>query len=288
MEREIAGLTTLLDKRGEDIRKLEARTMSQLSSSGNQSRSIRDVKSESDMEEMESGSQYGSVVSELDPFEEQLRSGSIVDPRLTLAQELVTVDEISNRRVLHVNSGKLEGNQNGSGHTSNNYSKHKYPLKPFDGTGTPSASKWLNHFDEIADYHEWDSVTKVKEFRMAMFGSADIWLRSLNGLDKVMFDRLLEKFQLQFGGSDAANMDQAIYALEHIKQGKESMVTFAPKIKLLINTVVTDGNKRSKLYHFYRAITPTVFEELRPSRPATLVDAPRLFFFAHSLIHLSG
>lgn len=46
------------------------------------------------------------------------------------------------------------------------------------------------------------------------------------------------------------------------------MITFAPRIRNLITTVVTDGNERTMLYHFYRAINPAVFKELKPSRPA--------------------
>ncbi|KAI9262901.1 hypothetical protein EDC94DRAFT_659204 [Helicostylum pulchrum] len=38
-----------------------------------------------------------------------------------------------------------------------------------------SHSQVLNN-NSVADYHGWDAITKLKEFRMAMFGDADIWL----------------------------------------------------------------------------------------------------------------
>lgn len=284
LQEEIASLTTLLDKRAEELRKVQVVEPT----SRNEpiySNAPLDTLSVSDTREIDSGSQYDSVTSDLDPFEEQLRSGVIVDPRLTLAQELADADRV-NAKVIHVNSGKLK---NSSQEGGSSYSKHKYPLKPFDGTSKALASEWLNHFDKIAEYHEWDESAKVKEFKMAMFGSADSWLRSLNNVDRNSFTRLLQQFQAQFGGSDAAKMDQAIYALEHIKQGKESMVTFAPRIHNLITTVVTDNNERTKLYHFYRAINPTVFKELKPSRPVNLnaaieycLDLERTFQPNHS------
>lgn len=84
-------------------------------------------------------------------------------------------------------------------------------------------------------------------------------------------------------------VNQAIYALEHIKQDKESTITFAPRISNLITTVVTDGNERTKLYHFYRAISPSVFKELKPSRPTNLnaaieycLDLERTFQPSHA------
>lgn len=120
--------------------------------------------------------------------------------RRNILEQVASVDPLRNKRTIHVNAGDTDGQK------SSSYSKHKYPLKPFDGTGKPPASEWLNHFEKILEYHEWDTVLKTKEFEMAMFGSADSWLCSLTSIQRSVFDVLLEKFQLQFGGSDFAKM----------------------------------------------------------------------------------
>ncbi|KAG2230765.1 hypothetical protein INT48_001667, partial [Thamnidium elegans] len=184
----------------------------------------------------------GSVISDRN-WDEQLLSGNITNPRLQLAQQLIEAEQ--GGPAINSNSGRVEALNNVSG-----YSKNKYPLKQFDGSGTPTTFQWLSHFEKVASYHEWNDAMKLKGFQMALFGDADLWLAGLDATEKRSYEKILESFKQQYGGDDD-KMSYAIHTLEKIKQGTERM----------------------QLHYFNRAVHPSVYEAVRPSRPSSLAQA---------------
>lgn len=106
---------------------------------------------------------------------------------------------------------------------------------------------------------------------MPMFGDADIWLGGLSVAEKSTFESLLNSLKSQYGGEND-KMSQAIHTLEKIQQGTEPMVTFGPRLRNLIMNVCPN-NTQLQLHYFNRAVHPSVYESVRPSRPGSLSAA---------------
>lgn len=65
---------------------------------------------------------------------------------------------------------------------------------------------------------------------MAMCGDAGYWYEGLSDFARSNYEELLKQFEYHYGGTKSS-MNDAIATLKILKQSKEPMVTFGPRIK---------------------------------------------------------
>lgn len=153
-------------------------------------------------------------------------------------------------------------------------SRHKTPF--FDGTGSVTARDWLRQFEKLIEYHQWDSHTALAEFKISMTGAADTWFCNLSRAVQNNLDSVVMAFEKNYGGT-ALEKSKAINTLSKLKQGKESMETFAPKVRSLIYTVIP-GDDPASFQHQMSYFLPTLDHQL-----ATMVVAARTSTFSEAV-----
>ncbi|KAG1394361.1 hypothetical protein G6F60_010905 [Rhizopus arrhizus] len=146
----------------------------------------------------------------------------------------------------------------------------RYPTPPFDASGKPSSFEWLTYFENLIDYHQWDEHQAMREFMMAMHGPAALWWRARSDQEKSSYQAIKNAFSDFFGGAQA-EMSNAIASLETMKQGKEKMMSFGPKLALAISKVT--GESPLQLHYFYKAVSKNIADLVAAKEPASLDDA---------------
>ncbi|CAO3651511.1 unnamed protein product [Mucor hiemalis] len=246
-QEETARAVAIMDDRATQIRRLEGEKALL-------EQSVLELRTQ--QSNMDSGSKATHIIENTDNEEshggsideEGWESNSITESQIVLAQELR-----QKQSSIHVNSGRVRPE------TDSGYSKHKYPCKSFDGTGKPTAFDWMDHFKQIVEYHEWSPSHQIKEFRMAMTGNT------------TSIDSLMEAFTATYGGEDE-RFAYSLSILETIKQGKEPMLTFGPRLQDLIMNICPT-NFKMQMNYLKRAVHPKLFLLITGSKPATLKDA---------------
>ncbi|KAI9358214.1 hypothetical protein BD770DRAFT_443430 [Pilaira anomala] len=165
----------------------------------------------------------------------------------------------------HINTG--EATQDITPKTKRN----RHPTRAFLGTSNPTAQQWLLQFRKLIKYHNYNEQDCVAEFMMAMQGHANIWWNTLENQTQNNFPLLITAFQ-RFYGDDAHDMSRAISNAFSMKQGKEPMYIFGPKLLLEVTTVSPE-NKSLQMKFFYNAVNQNVVDSVMPSRPSSINEA---------------
>ncbi|CEP06966.1 hypothetical protein, partial, partial [Parasitella parasitica] len=129
---------------------------------------------------------------------------------------------------------------------------------------------WLSHFDKIVLYHDWTENIQLKEFMMAMTNYADIWWKSLNREQRSHIKTVRAAFEDHYGG-ETMDLMETMHRLENCNQGAESMITFGPKIQVMLEQVYDKAHLQ--LHTFYLHVNPEVADYVSASNPKTLKQA---------------
>ncbi|KAG1276068.1 hypothetical protein G6F66_012634 [Rhizopus arrhizus] len=89
-------------------------------------------------------------------------------------------------------------------------------------------------------------------------------------LERGTYENAKKAFTAFFGG-DAAAQSSALASIDNLKQNKELMVSFGPKLLIEINRVTKENHVQ--LYFFYRAIDPKLADKVAAKEPSTLHEA---------------
>lgn len=178
----------------------------------------------------------------------------------------------------HQQSGKSLGEQDGvlvrqNMMEINNSSRRtrKYNVPVFNGNASQSSYEWLIYFEKVKKYYNWDDSETLLEFMMALQGSAGLWWNSQKDeLERGTYENAKKAFTAFFGG-DAAAQSSALASIDNLKQNKELMVSFGPKLLIEINRVTKENHVQ--LYFFYRAIDPKLADKVAAKEPSTLHEA---------------
>ncbi|KAG1233076.1 hypothetical protein G6F68_019079 [Rhizopus microsporus] len=103
-----------------------------------------------------------------------------------------------------------------------------------------------------------------------MHGPAALWWRARSDQEKSSYQAIKNAFSDFFGGAQA-EMSNAIASLETMKQGKEKMMSFGPKLALAISKVT--GESPLQLHYFYKAVSKNIADLVAAKEPASLDDA---------------
>ncbi|KAG0862669.1 hypothetical protein G6F16_012356 [Rhizopus arrhizus] len=109
------------------------------------------------------------------------------------------------------------------------------------------------------------------EFMMAMQGPANDWWMTLSEVQQNDYFLAAQAFEAFYGGDETA-MARAISALNHMKQGKETMQDFGPKLLLVITTITRD-NFQLQMHYFHQAVNEEVGRAVIPTKPQTIHEA---------------
>ena len=193
-------------------------------------------------------------------------------PRMDMTQMEQMFHAISNM-LLQVNNTNqtLLGFISSQGTTPNRTDTKVRP-KPFSGLPSEDVLSWLDHFENIASYHQWSEERKALEVRTLFENVAATWFiqqqedtkRNWSALKSI----LIQNFAHQ-------NMTQtALQQLQVLKQQlSEPVAQFAVKLNQLLLRADPTMSEEMKLFFLWPRLRHDISRRVRDQGPTSLHDA---------------
>lgn len=155
---------------------------------------------------------------------------------------------------------------------NNTRSDSKVRPKTFSGFPTEDILTWLDHFENVAEYHNWDLDRKALEVRTLLEGIAATWF--VQQTDQVKYSWPLIK-QLLVQNFAQQNITQsALQQLHQLKQGlQEPVAQFAVKFNQLILRADPTMSEDMKLYFLWPRLHGHLSRRVRDQGPTSYHEA---------------
>ena len=140
--------------------------------------------------------------------------------------------------------------------------------RSFSGLPTEDILAWLDHFENVAGYHEWDDGRKALELRTVLEHVAATWFIQQPEEIKRDWPYLREQLVQQFANNDVTQT--ALQQLDTLRQQPlEPVAQFAVKLKQLLLRVDPHMKETMKLYFLLPRLRHDIARRVKDQGPTT-------------------
>ena len=144
--------------------------------------------------------------------------------------------------------------------------------KTFSGLPTEDVLTWLDHFDNVASYHQWDDPRKALEARTLFENIAATWFIQQDDTTKNNWHLIKEKLVENFANQDIAQT--ALHQLQHLRQQTSKPIAqFGVKLNQLLLRVDPAMSDKMKLFLLWPRMRHDLARRVRDQAPKTFQTA---------------
>ena len=140
--------------------------------------------------------------------------------------------------------------------------------RSFSGLPTEDVLAWLDHFDLVAGYHDWNDERKALELRTVLEHVAATWFIQQPEEIKNDWHYLREQLIQHFANNDVTQ--SALQQLNSLRQQpNEPVAQFAVKLKQLLLRVDPNMKETMKLYFLLPQLRHDLYRRVRDQGPTS-------------------
>ena len=140
--------------------------------------------------------------------------------------------------------------------------------RSFSGLPTEDVLAWLDHFDLVAGYHDWNDQRKALELRTVLEHVAATWFIQQPEEIKNDWPYLREQLIQHFANNDVTQ--SALQQLNSLRQQpNEPVAQFAVKLKQLLLRVDPNMKETMKLYFLLPRLRHDLYRRVRDQGPTS-------------------
>lgn len=145
--------------------------------------------------------------------------------------------------------------------------------RPFYGERFEDAEDWLDSFERVAAFNEWDEVRKLKHVYYALEENARTWFEN-NEASMKTWPEFRRKLLATY--ADSERKEQAELALPvRVQKPNESVAMFVEDMCWLFKRADPNMPEERKVRHLMRGVKEQLFAGLVRDPPATVADFTR-------------
>ena len=162
-----------------------------------------------------------------------------------------------------------------TGATTSQQKDSRIRPRSFSGLPTEDVLAWLDHFDNVASYHEWHDERKALELRTVLEHVAATWFIQQPEEIKQNWTYLREQLIQHFANNDVTQT--ALQQLNNLRQqAHEPVAQFAVKMKQLLLRVDPNMKETMKLYFLLPRLRHDIYRRVRDQGPTTFQMAVQI------------
>ena len=147
--------------------------------------------------------------------------------------------------------------------------------KAFSGLPTEDVLMWLDHFENVASYHQWDDRRKALEVRTLLENVAATWFIQQQEEVKQNWSEVKRKLIQNFANQDVTQT--ALQQLQSLRQQQhEPVPQFAIKLNQLLMRADPTMSEEMKLFFLWPRLRHDISRRVRDQGPTNYADAIKI------------